>query len=288
MYNLFFRCIADFIVAARSRVSLMRRRLAANDPFLGSDRDEEDAKSIAKAQEKVMEDITLENCVTQPDGKARCGLSWCNKLFKGQDFLMKHIKNKHPDLALVRLVRVAESYMLARFNAEDICKRPLGPIEIESSGGLEQKTVKEVYEAAKARLSDTHIQYRHDRGAGRGRGNTRRDDNRGEKRDFQSERHRENDRRFSEGNRPTRGEDVPRNERRESAPITTESVPPRNEDSNSRKLHSYVDIDSPMVRNFLKSFTSVKSEYLKWFTPQLVSNISLQRWKSRCYRIYSF
>lgn len=230
-------------MAARSRVALLRKRVAADDPLLSSDRDEEDAKAIAKAQEKVFEDVTIENCVIQPDGKARCGLSWCNKLFKGQDFLMKHIKNKHIDLALVRLVRVAEQYMFARFMAEDISKRPLGPIEIETAGGLEQKTVKEVYESANARLNDTASHPPSFHRGGRSFGGRGSHPRRDERRDFHRHKDR-SDRRFSEGDRPPRVEDQ---RRRESVPIVVEYIPPLAEDNNARKLQSYVDIDSPMV-----------------------------------------
>jgi hypothetical protein len=264
------RRINDFILAARKRVTLLRKRKFSNDPNLLTDVDEEDAKAIAKAQEKVLEQITVENCVVQSDGKARCGLTWCNKLFKGQDFLMKHIRNKHIDLALVRLVRVSEQFMFTRFMAEDICKRPLGPIEVETGGALEQKTVKEVYESAMARLGDVStlsaaaVTPRFERGSGPrysgggsrgGGGYHRRDDP--PRRDFDHRDHR----RLSDGadRRSARQDfdDDRRNRRRESAPSSSvveqeqaPSVhfPEGNQPPPTRKLQSYVDIDSPMVR----------------------------------------
>lgn len=248
-------------MAARKRVTLLRKRKSSNDPNLLADADEEDAKAIAKAQEKVLEQITVENCVIQSDGKARCGLTWCNKLFKGQDFLMKHIRNKHIDLALVRLVRVSEQFMFTRFMAEDICKRPLGPIEVETGGSLELKTVKEVYESAMARLGDVSplsvstSRYergsgpRHSGGGSRGGGYFRREDPQDRFRDF--------DRRVSDGSdrRSTRPDfdDERRNRRRESAPssfVVEEPPPiplPEGSQPPTRKLQSYVDIDSPMV-----------------------------------------
>ena len=258
---MFRRRINDFILAARKRVTLLRKRKFSNDPNLLADADEEDAKAIAKAQEKVLEQITVENCVIQSDGKARCGLTWCNKLFKGQDFLMKHIRNKHIDLALVRLVRVSEQFMFSRFMAEDICKRPLGPIEVETGGSLEQKTVKEVYESAMARLGDVSTpsastsRYergsgpRHSGGGSRG-GFFRREDPQDRFRDF--------DRRVSDGSdrRSTRPDfdDERRNRRRDSAPsaFVVEDPPPplsfpEGSQPPTRKLQSYVDIDSPMV-----------------------------------------
>jgi hypothetical protein len=263
-------------LAARKRVTLLRKRKFANDSNLLADADEEDAKTIFKAQEKVLEQITVENCVVQSDGKARCGLTWCNKLFKGQDFLMKHIRNKHIDLALVRLVRVSEQYMFTRFMAEDICKRPLGPIEVETGGTLEQKTVKEVYESAMTRLGDVLSApaprsergggSRHSGGGGGNRGGGyvpfRRDDP--PRRDFdRRDRFRDydrGDRRVSEGDRRSSRQDFDddrRGRRRESAPSTSIAeqeqapLPPASEGSQppppTRKLQSYVDIDSPMV-----------------------------------------
>jgi hypothetical protein len=276
----FSRYIKDFILAARKRVSVLRKRQAANDAEILLDPDEADAKAIAKAQEKVLESVTNENCAFQPDGKARCGLTWCNKLFKGQDFLMKHIRNKHIDLALVRLVRVSEQYMKSRFLAENICTRPVGPIEVEVvGGGLEQKSIKEVYESANARLVDAGPiasvpQMRNDRGGYRGsrgsRGDSfRRDDFRADRRDSHPRdryddqdrndrrssgdfgRHAPDDRREMEREhrpREDRGDEKRDDRRRESAPASfLEYVPPRAEDNNSRKLQSYADIDSPMV-----------------------------------------
>jgi hypothetical protein len=269
------RYISDFIVAARKRVSVLRKRHAASNPDLFSDPDESDAKAIAKAQENVLEAVTAENCAHQPDGKARCGLTWCNKLFKGQDFLMKHIRNKHIDLALVRLVRVSEQYMMRRFSAEDICKRPLAPIEVEVGGGLEQKTIKEVYESANARLADggpipTLPNIGGNRGSrgSRGRDDFRRDSHPRDRERYEDHHDRRNsgefvrrprdDRRESEVHLPRddRRDENRESRRRESAPASfVEYVPPRAEDNNSRRLQSYVDIDSPMVRRRLSLHT---------------------------------
>ncbi|TMW55033.1 hypothetical protein Poli38472_013795 [Pythium oligandrum] len=59
------------------------------------------------------------------DGKHRCRL--CTKLFKALDFVKKHIRNKHPELAVDKIAEVGESYMWEQYRED--ANRPLPPIE---------------------------------------------------------------------------------------------------------------------------------------------------------------
>mmetsp|Transcript_22792 Transcript_22792/g.33284 ORF Transcript_22792/g.33284 Transcript_22792/m.33284 type:complete len:1021 (-) Transcript_22792:386-3448(-) len=294
--------VADFIVDLRRRVARKQQSIETDGvEQLPRTVDEEDALAISRAQEKVMEQVTNENCNMQPDGKARCGLVWCNKLFKSKEFLSKHIKNKHPDVALERLVRVAEQYMSARFNAEDLVNRPLPPIDVETSAGLELHSVKDVYEDAQSRLVGAggpvqHIvhvlpsvpgggaismgaphmplpggqvppppQYHQmgggRRSGGRGRGRGRGfdygfDDRERDRRRFSGDFPRE--RRYSdvseEGSsggrgierRPPQRHSFGDGGRGQVPRPSVEYQPPKPEDNNSRRLHSYLDVDAPM------------------------------------------
>jgi hypothetical protein len=268
MHNL-DRRIEEFIRDFRRRVERIQiHQTSGGDAELAGTVDEEDAKTIFKAQEKVMEQVTHENCEIQPDGKARCGLAGCSKLFKGKDFLQKHIRNKHPEVTIDRLVRVAEKYMQGRFNAEDLVSRPLPPVELETTGGVETKSVREVYEAAQGRLMGIPLGLGRNGHGGRGRGRgdmggrfgrgdrdsrggfDRRDSDRG---DFS----------FRGDRRGSGGDFAPRNDRRQSGDRfeggrgggrpqqaerpEVEYQAPKGEDNGARRLHSYQDVDSPMV-----------------------------------------
>lgn len=291
------RRIEDFIRDFRRRIE--RIHIHQNDggdaEWVGTV-DEEDAKIIFKAQDKVMEQVTNENCEIQPDGKARCGLAGCTKLFKGKDFLQKHIRNKHPEVTIERLVRVAEKYMLSRFNGEDLVSRPLPPVEVESGGGIEMKSVRELYEAAQARLMGVPmpmVGLRHVGTAGRGRG--RGDGGRFGRGGF--------DRRDGPGgdfrvDRRGSGEFLPRNERRQSGdryegartqPVPRPEVeyqPPKAEDNHARRLHSYQDVDSPMVRMRYKDVISIcdpgfSQSVRRFLVERFILHISLRLWNSR-------
>jgi hypothetical protein len=63
-------------------------------------------------------------------GKARCCFKYCNKLFKGLDFLRKHLVVKHETFAYDLLLKDSEPYMRNRYENEDISARPLPPIEV--------------------------------------------------------------------------------------------------------------------------------------------------------------
>merc|ERR1712070_742005 len=99
-----------------------------------------------------MTTLLEKRCKSEGDGKARCCFSACNKLFKGFDFLKKHMKSKHELFGIEELTDNAEDGMLKRYDAEDIRDRPLPQVEVETSTGLDKKSVAQVLTQAGARL----------------------------------------------------------------------------------------------------------------------------------------
>lgn len=147
---IFRRRISDLIHQVHGRN--YHRQKKQNDPNYPSTKDEEDAKKIIEVQDKVMDDVAGEFCLDEADGKARCSISYCKKLFKNKEFLKKHIKAKHPELALEKMVRVAEPYMRERYEKEHILQRNLPNIAIETKDGVELRQFKDVFEPANAML----------------------------------------------------------------------------------------------------------------------------------------
>jgi hypothetical protein len=91
-----------------------------------------------------MAEITESNCtvVESDTGKVRCAVDDCAKLFKGNEFLKKHLQNKHPELSQERLILISEPYMLNRFEAVPITMRQLPPVEVEGNNGkIEIKSI---------------------------------------------------------------------------------------------------------------------------------------------------
>ena len=93
-----------------------------------------------------MEKLVLEKCVVEKEGKCRCCYPFCNKLFKGADFLRKHMQTKHANFGSAELAADAEPFMRRRFEAEELAARPLPPVEVETRGHIELKSVREILE----------------------------------------------------------------------------------------------------------------------------------------------
>lgn len=137
--------IADILQELSDLVEKKRSRKKAETEELIQE--EQDAQAISVAQNNEIDEVVEANCIPLGDnGKVRCAVSECKKLFKGKDFLKKHFQNKHLDMAMDRLVSVSEPYMKARFEGEDVVSRPLPRIEIEVRGRIEERSVKEVRE----------------------------------------------------------------------------------------------------------------------------------------------
>ena len=139
------RQIDEILRAAGDEV--MNRRAATNDPQYNPTSDERDAKLIAERSDEILEEWVQMNLRLELEGKARCCFKWCNKLFKGPDFLHKHLKSKHAmEVNAARLLAVSEPFMWARYESEDVSARPLPPIEIETSSGVELVSVQSIFD----------------------------------------------------------------------------------------------------------------------------------------------
>ena len=137
------RSIDEILRAAGDEA--MNRRAAANEPQYIPTADERDAKQIAERTDEIMEEWVQMNLRIEVEGKARCCFKWCNKLFKGPDYLHKHLKSKHAmEANTARILAVSEPFMWTRYDAEEISARPLPPIEIETSTGVELVSVQSI------------------------------------------------------------------------------------------------------------------------------------------------
>ena len=125
---------------------------------VGVDKDEEDVAAIGEELERALSVwadglVRLETGVPGAVGagegagcKARCGYSWCNKLFKGPEFVRKHVRSKHAELSLDVVTRVIRPYAWARFEVEGLRGHPFSVIAVEGSKGygMEYRTVGEI------------------------------------------------------------------------------------------------------------------------------------------------
>jgi uncharacterized membrane protein YgcG len=173
------------------------------------------AEELSERQDATMVRMIEASCKVENEGKARCCFPACNKLFRGIDFLKKHMKAKHELFALNELTADAEPYMKTRYDEQLITARPLPPIEVETVAGIEQRGVSDMMVMLqKAGVLDK-------KGKARGGGGGRGGGGRG------------GDRRGGGGGRGGGWR-----------PEGT-FVQPRSEDNQNRKLKSYLDIDAP-------------------------------------------
>jgi hypothetical protein len=140
------RRIEDLIRDLKRKLGRRRAeaRAAAEGKPLKGTIDEEDVKTIRELQQKTFDSLVVDHAKAEKEGKVRCWFANCNKLFKGIDFLRKHVKSKHTSFAWDRLLHDAEPFMRARFVAEDVRARPLPPMEMEIPGGVELKSILEI------------------------------------------------------------------------------------------------------------------------------------------------
>lgn len=210
------------LVELREKVALLRKRL--EDPSLPASPDETDAKILSELQEKTFQRCLEASMKQEKEGKCRCCYISCNKLFKGEDFLAKHMRTKHEDFAADQLLLDAESFMRKRYEAEPMGTRPLPPVEVETHGRTELKSVKAildkyVYHAGSQATSMRGNRENNPRRASGGEGRRGQDDR---------------DRRVNGGG---------------NGPIhqQVQYVQPQSENNFSRKIASYVDVDAPKV-----------------------------------------
>jgi hypothetical protein len=180
--------------------------------------DDRDAQLIVERSAQVLDKWVSDNMLGEPDGKARCGVQWCSKLFRGTDFLQKHLLSKHAhDCNAGPLLAIAEPLMWTRFDSEDISARPLPPIEVESTSGLEMLSVADVM--AQMKMS---VRYEYDM-----------------LQPQPPERPPPPPRRYQENRAPAdRPRRTERSDRRQTFPSTADVV---------RPLVKYLDVDAPKV-----------------------------------------
>lgn len=221
---MFYMCrrMESMLADLREKVAQARRR--AEDPSLPGTADEEDARALSAEQEQTFMRCMQASLKPEKEGKCRCGYVSCNKLFKSEEFLSKHLRLKHEDFAAEALLQHAIPYMRKRYEVEPMTARPLPPVEVEAHGRTELKSVKVILDKYQPQAPAPPRE---------GRDNTQR-------------------RSFQEGGR--RGHDD-RDRRHQGhggggAPVrqAVQYVQPQPEQNFSRKIASYVDVDAPKVR----------------------------------------
>jgi hypothetical protein len=174
----------------------------------------------------------VQNLKPEKDDKCRCCYVTCNKLFKGADFLSKHMRLKHEDFAADLLLKDAEPFMRRRFEAEPMGARPLPPVEVEAHGRTELKSVKAILDKFMPQVAVGAV------------GGHRREDAAGARRASGGEGRRGQDERDRRGAGPGQGGSS-------GAPVRqqVQYVEPKPEDNHSRKISSYIDVDAPKVKS---------------------------------------
>lgn len=224
---------------AELRQKRVQALLRLDNPELLGSADEEEAKTLSAIQEQSFDRCVEAKLKLEKEGKCRCCYLTCSKLFKGVDFLTKHMHLKHPEFSAEVLLKDAEPFMKKRFDAEPMGARPLPPVEVETHGHTELKSVKEIldkYLAAVAAGGHAAI------------ANARRDQNAtnprrhsgGDGQEFRKRGQDDRDRRASTGgpNKQNGGQ--------------MQYMEPRSEDNFARKISSYIDVDAPKVTNICR------------------------------------
>lgn len=172
---------------------------------------------------QTVDDVLATTCKIESEGKARCCYPACNKLFKGIDFLKKHIKTKHEIFAADGMMRDAEPFIRSRYEALEPGMRPLPPVDVEVHGTIEQKGVSELWQG----LFNKRI-------AGGGGGAVIVRENRGGRGEGRGG----NERRAGGGGRGGGRERT-----------NVQYIQPRAEENAGRTMSSYMDVDAPKVRH---------------------------------------
>uniref|UniRef100_A0A7S3H9X4 C2H2-type domain-containing protein n=1 Tax=Spumella elongata TaxID=89044 RepID=A0A7S3H9X4_9STRA len=228
--------VEAILVELRALVAAKEQRAA--NPELPGTADEEDAKVLLVQQEKTFDRCVETKLSQEKEGKCRCCYVSCAKLFKGLDFLTKHMHLKHEDFALDELLMDAEPFLRKRFEADPMNARPLPPVEVEWNNRTDLRSVKDLLAKHRtaAQQANSMNNRRGDRDYAAGQDNSKRGgaDNRGNAnsgRRGQDDR----DRRISGGAGPSNHQ----------APQKMHYVEPRSEDNHARKISSYIDVDAP-------------------------------------------
>lgn len=140
------------------------------------------------------------------------------KKFKAIHFLHKHLLTKHAEMLELELVPVLTPYMRVNYDKEQSWEKPLPPVSVESQGGITNipfnKLSAQITRGARGGRFE-----RTDRRPMRGRG--------------------------GRGRRPYGGRGYDTFHSYGDSRPQQVYIPPRQEDNDSRRLQSYVDIDAP-------------------------------------------
>eukprot|EP00595_Chromulina_sp_UTEXLB2642_P002638 CAMPEP_0196764796 /NCGR_PEP_ID=MMETSP1095-20130614/6875_1 /TAXON_ID=96789 ORGANISM="Chromulina nebulosa, Strain UTEXLB2642" /NCGR_SAMPLE_ID=MMETSP1095 /ASSEMBLY_ACC=CAM_ASM_000446 /LENGTH=592 /DNA_ID=CAMNT_0042121265 /DNA_START=558 /DNA_END=2332 /DNA_ORIENTATION=- len=128
-----------------AKLKRKQRLSKLEDPNYLSNEDK-DIETIKKRQEEVYEHAVTSLAKIEAEGKARCFYDSCKKLFKSIDFLMKHIRIKHPYFGNDLMIKESEPFMRTKYEKDDILVRPLPAIEIETSHGIELRSINHILE----------------------------------------------------------------------------------------------------------------------------------------------
>jgi len=107
-----------------------QRMLDASDEEM--QRAEEDLNRMMEnieQQEDEARDVWIaKNSLPEDEGRARCGIEFCRKLFKSTEFLQKHLGTKHADIFASTTAKIIDPHMKEIFLQDP--RKPIPPITV--------------------------------------------------------------------------------------------------------------------------------------------------------------
>ncbi len=88
-------------------------------PFIVNETVDAIAREIESSEEKAKKEWINNHAVIDNDGRARCSFHFCNKLFKDETFLQKHLLKKHPEFLQAEMAKTHDSYMMDWWEKEE-------------------------------------------------------------------------------------------------------------------------------------------------------------------------
>lgn len=103
--------------------------MEVSSPFVVNETVDAVASEIESLEEEAKTNWINNHSVIDNDGRARCSFHFCNKLFKDQNFLQKHLLKKHPEFLQAEVAKSHDSYMMNWWDQEEI--RPVPDVCID-------------------------------------------------------------------------------------------------------------------------------------------------------------
>ena len=130
------RRITEYIRELHAKTARRRQLTDPNrPPEIKLTVDEEDCEAISAEYEKITTAWVEKYMKIEPEGKARCCFSGCQKLFRSADFLRKHMLLRHTHMLDELKCAVADPFMRRRYESEDIGLKYLPSLEMWVSAG---------------------------------------------------------------------------------------------------------------------------------------------------------